>query len=96
MSVNTKLQIVARQVAAEAEKTKEEVVAEYRQRWEAEQGALQAEAERLKQVGGQHGGDSFGCWVGGRALATLRGGGRGGGSRLLAKCCSMTALDNGI
>lgn len=45
------VQIVARQVVAEAEKSKEEVAATYRQRWEAEQAALQAETEGLKQVG---------------------------------------------
>lgn len=43
-------QIVARQVVAEAEKSKEEIAATYRQRWEAEQAALQAETERLRQV----------------------------------------------
>eukprot|EP00878_Enallax_costatus_P016264 GHUV01017061.1.p1 GENE.GHUV01017061.1~~GHUV01017061.1.p1 ORF type:complete len:702 (+),score=287.51 GHUV01017061.1:1505-3610(+) len=50
VSINTKLQIVARQVVAEAEKSKEEVAATYRQRWEAEQAALQAETERLRQL----------------------------------------------
>jgi hypothetical protein len=51
VAVNTKLQVVARSVAAEAERTHEEVAAEYRQRWEGEQATLQAETERLKQVG---------------------------------------------
>jgi hypothetical protein len=50
VAVNTKLQVVARSVAAEAERTREEVAAEYRQRWEGEQATLQAETERLKQV----------------------------------------------
>jgi hypothetical protein len=50
VAVNTKLQVVARSVAEEAERTREEVAAEYRQRWEGEQATLQAETERLKQV----------------------------------------------
>lgn len=53
VAVNTKLQVVARSVAAEAERTREEVAAEYRQRWEGEQATLQAETERLKQVCGR-------------------------------------------
>lgn len=49
--MNTRLQVVARTVAAEAEKTKEEVAAGYRAKMEHEQAALQAETERLSQVG---------------------------------------------
>jgi uncharacterized protein YlxW (UPF0749 family) len=51
VQLNTRLQVVARTVAAEAEKTKEEVAAGYRAKMDLEQAALQTETERLRQVG---------------------------------------------